>query len=164
MESDYSKYALGSLFGKKSDELVTYVPYAIRLGIRVVEMGPGVVTLRLPYHEDLVGDPTRGVVFGGVITALLDHGAGMSTACALAELTAIATVDLRIDYLRAAQPPKDLFGRMECYKVTRNIAFVRGLAWDDDPNVPFATCHATMMVGAHRKGTSLAAHINKQEG
>ena len=151
MEPTNRRYALASLFGQASDELVGHVPYAVRLGIRTVELGPGTVTLRLPYRDELVGDPTRGVVFGGVVTGLLDHGAGLATACALEELTAIATVDLRIDYLRAAEAGRDLYGRMECYKVTRDIAFVRGLAWEVNPADPFATCHATMMVGAHRK-------------
>jgi uncharacterized protein (TIGR00369 family) len=161
MEPTNRKYALASLFGQAREELVGHVPYAARLGIRVVELGPGTATLRLPYRDELVGDPTRGVVFGGVITGLLDHGAGLATACALEELTAIATVDLRIDYLRAAEPGRDLYGRMECYKVTRDIAFVRGLAWEMKPTDPFATCHATMMVGAHRKGSILAAHVGR---
>ena len=163
-KKDDRQYALGSLFGQKGNELVGHVPHAIRLGMRVVEMGPGTVTLTLPYREELIGDPTRGVVFGGVITALLDHGAGMATACALEELTAIATVDLRINYLRAAEAGFDLFGRMECYKLTRNIAFVRGAAWEHDANDPFATCNATMMLGAHRKGSALAAHIADKSG
>ena len=160
MEPPKRTYAMASLFGQAHDELVGHVPYAARLGIRVVELGPGTVTLRLPYRAELVGDPTRGVVFGGVITGLLDHGAGLATACALEQLTAIATVDLRIDYLRAAEAGRELYGRMECYKVTRDIAFVRGLAWEANPADPFATCHATMMVGAHRKGSALAAHVS----
>jgi len=164
MEAERRKYALESLFGAKGGELVGHVPHAIRLGIRVVEIGPGTATLLLPFRDELVGDPTRGVVFGGVITTLLDHGSGMATACALEEFTAIATIDLRIDYLRAAAPGLDLYGRTECYKVTRNVAFVRGLAWERDPADPFATCQAVMMLGAHRKGSVLAGHVNRDAG
>lgn len=161
MEIAERKYALAPFFGHKGRELVGHVPHAIRLGISCVEMGPGTVTLVLPYRDELVGDPTRGVVFGGAITTLLDHGCGMATACALEELTAIATVDLRIDYLRAAEPHRDLYGRTECYKLTRNVAFVRGIAWEHDPKDPFATSQAVMMIGAHRKGSALAGHLNK---
>lgn len=164
MQTSERKYALGSFFGPKSGELVSFVPHAIRLGMRMMDMGPGTVTLKLPYQEELVGDPTRGVIFGGVITTLLDHCSGMATACALEELVAIATIDLRIDYLRAAEPHHDLYGRMECYKVTRSVAFVRGSAWEHDVDNPFASCHATMMIGAHRKGSTLAAHLEKLEG
>jgi hypothetical protein len=31
--------------------------------------------VRLPYRDELVGDPVRGVVFGGVMRAL-DHASG----------------------------------------------------------------------------------------
>src|ERR1700743_3329739 len=33
---------------------------------------------RLPYSENLVGDPQTGVVHGGVITGLLDHTCGLA--------------------------------------------------------------------------------------
>ena len=44
----------------------------------------------------------------------------------------------------------DLFGHAECFKRTRSVAFVRGLAYDRDPADPFATCIATFMLGANR--------------
>lgn len=162
MEPGERKYALASYFGYKGREPAGYTPHAIRLGICVVEMGPCTATLVLPYRDELVGDPTRGIVFGGVITTLLDHGSGMATACALEVFTAIATIDLRIDYLRAAEPRCDLYGRTECYKLTRNVAFVRGIAWEHDSADPFATCHATMMLGAHRKGTVLVGDVDNE--
>ena len=72
--------------------------------MRCLRVGPREATLVLPYRDDLVGDPTRGVVFGGVITTLLDQAGGVAPLGSLPELTSIATVDLRIDYLRAAKP------------------------------------------------------------
>jgi len=83
-----------------------------------------------------------------VITTLLDHAGGLAVSCSLAELTSIATLDLRIDYLRAAEPRCDLLGRAECYRLTRHVAFVRGTAWDRAAEDPFATCLATFMLGA----------------
>ena len=121
--------------------------------MRMVETGPGMATLTLPYHEELIGDPARGVVFGGVITTLIDQASGLAVACAMEELTAIATIDLRVDYLRAAEPGCDLFARAECYKLTRNVAFVRATAWDHDPHDPFASCLGTFMIGANAGGS-----------
>lgn len=57
-----------------------------------------------------------------------------------------ATLDLRIDYLRAATPHRTVIGRGECYRVTRSIAFVRGQAHDGDPDDPLAHVAGTFML------------------
>lgn len=141
-------YAVESLFGENRSEFVESVPHCATLGIECVRVGPCTATLKIPWRPELVGDPERGVVFGGVITTLLDQAGGSATLCSLPELVTIATIDLRIDYLRAAEPGLDLFGTAECYKRTRSVAFVRGRAWDRDPDDPFAHCIATFMLGS----------------
>lgn len=135
-----------AMFGTGRDEMVAHVPHAARLGIKVVELDKCTCTLRLPWSEELVGDPVRGVVFGGVITTLLDQASGIAVQCALSEFKQIATLDLRIDYLRAAEPKHDLVARVECYKIGNNVAFVRGSAWDRDSEDPFASMLATFMI------------------
>lgn len=151
-----TQYALGSLFGPGREDMTSYTPHAQYLGMKVVETGPGLAVLTVPYREEIIGDPVRKVVFGGAITTLLDHASGLAVACALDTLRAIATVDLRVDYLRAAAPGLDLYARVECYKVTRNIAFVRGIAYEHGPDDPFASCVGTMMVGANRATSGFA--------
>jgi len=146
-------YAMGALFGLAKFDIGQFTPYAVRLRMRVVEVGPGFATLALPYHEELVGDPQRKVVFGGVITALIDQASGLAVACAMEELLAIATIDLRVDYLRAAEPGCELVARADCYKLGHNVAFVRATAWDHDQNDPFASCLGTFMVGANSGGS-----------
>src|SRR3546814_8708924 len=49
-----------------------------------------------------------------------------------------ATLDLRVDYLRPATPGKTIIGRGECYRVTKSVGFVRGLAHDGDNADPVA--------------------------
>jgi uncharacterized protein (TIGR00369 family) len=144
------QYALGSLFGPGREDMTSYTPHAHHLGMKVVETGPGFAVIKLPYRLELIGDPVRKVVFGGVITTLLDHASGLAVACALEVLRAIATVDLRVDYVRAAAPGLDLYARVDCYKVTRNVAFIRGIAYEHGPDDPFASCLGTFMLGANR--------------
>jgi uncharacterized protein (TIGR00369 family) len=144
---------MAALFGPTKYDIGQFTPHAGRLRMQVVESGPGFATLTLPYHEELIGDPARGVVFGGVITTLIDQASGLAVACAMEELTAIATIDLRVDYLRAAEPGRDLVARAECYKLTRNVAFVRASAWDHDQRDPFASCLGTFMIGANAGGS-----------
>ncbi len=161
--NDQAKYALASLFGPGREEMVSYTPHAQHLGMRVVEMGPRFAVVMLPYRAELIGDPTRGVVFGGAITTLLDHGSGIAVACAIETLRPIATIDLRVDYLRAAEPGKDLYARVECYRVTRNVAFVRGTAHDGNPAEPFASSVATMMLGANPTVSPYAKLLSSDE-
>jgi len=141
-------YALESFFGKGRTEMVSAIPHAHALGMEVEETGPGYSILKMPYRPELVGDPSRGIVFGGVITTLLDQALGIAVSCGLEDLRPIATLDLRIDYLRPADPRVDLFGRAECYKVTRNVAFARAIAYERDQADPFATSLATFMLGS----------------
>jgi len=156
-----AKYAMAAYFGSNSDDLLKYTPHCAYLGMELVEAGPRYATIRLPYKEELVGDPQRGVVFGGVITTLIDHTAGLSVFCSLEKMRAIATLDLRIDYLRAAEPGLDLIGHAECYKQTTNVAFVRATAYDRDRDDPFASCVATFMLGAHAAGSGVIEAVTK---
>lgn len=155
-------YAMGALFGRAKFDIGQFTPFAGRLRMRVVEAGPAFATLALPYHDELVGDPQRKVVFGGVITALIDQASGLAVACAMEDLLAIATIDLRVDYLRAAVPEKELFARADCYKLGHNVAFVRASAWDRDEQDPFATCLGTFMVGANSGGSPFG--FKREEG
>ncbi len=124
-------------------------PHGRALGITSVAMGADGVTLRLPYREDLIGDPETRVLAGGVATALLDHACGQAVWAAGAANGSIATLDLRIDYMRGAEPGLDLLAHAHCYKLTRSVAFVRAVAYDRDPEDPVATAQAAFMLDAN---------------
>ena len=64
----------------------------------------------------------------------------------LDDATPVATLDLRIDYLKPATPGCDVVGHASCYKLTRNVAFVRGLAFHEDEADPIASVAATFMI------------------
>jgi len=70
-----------------------------------------------------------------VITVLLDTASGLAVWSAVDKPVPIATLDLRIDYLKPATPGQRLFARADCFKLTRNVAFTRALAYHsaDDP-------------------------------
>jgi uncharacterized protein (TIGR00369 family) len=138
------------LIGEDLQLLVAHVPHARAIGLSVVEARPGQIWLRVPYADFLVGNPETGVIHGGVITTLLDNGGGAAVMTALEELRAVATLDLRIDYMKPATPGRDILGHCHCHKVTRNVAFVRGTAYHDTPDDPIATAAMTFMVGANR--------------
>ena len=97
------------------------MPHNQALGIRFESLKEGRVTLALPYDDKLVGNPLSGVLHGGAITALMDAACGMAVFVKLAAPIPIATLDLRIDYLRPATPASEVHGRAECFKVTRSV-------------------------------------------
>jgi uncharacterized protein (TIGR00369 family) len=122
------------------------IPHNKALGMEMLELDRGQATFKLPYDAKLVGNPDTGVLHGGAITALLDAASGASVFAALTEWVPIATLDLRIDYLRAAEVGRDVIAHATCYKTTRNVAFTRAVAYHDDPNDPIASSVGTFML------------------
>ncbi|MBB1490970.1 PaaI family thioesterase [Paracoccus sp. MC1854] len=126
--------------------MIEVIPHASALGMELVEAGPGVVEIAMPWREEFVGDPRTGVLHGGVISALMD------TCCGAAVLThpdrpaTTATIDLRIDYLRSATSGQRVRTRAECFHMTRSVAFVRAVAHDEGES-PVATATGTFTVG-----------------
>jgi len=123
-----------------------FVPHNRALGLTFLDHGPGLAVLRLPYRPELVGDPDSGVIHGGAITAFLDAASGASVFLAMPSPTPIATLDLRIDYLRPATPHRDVIARATCTRLTRNVAFVRAVAFHDSEEDPIATSSASFML------------------
>lgn len=121
-----------------AQQFIDSIPHAKALGMTLEELAPGKAVISLPWDAELVGDPRSGVIHGGVISALMDTccGAAVMTHPEGAKVT--ATIDLRIDYMRAATPRQGVRARAECYHVTRSVAFVRAVAMDDDETRPVA--------------------------
>ena len=113
----------------------------------------------MPYDKRLVGDPETGVIHGGAVSALLDTCGGAAVMVHESLPVGTATLDLRIDYMRAGTPGKTLIAEAHAYKTTRHIAFVRAIAHDGDVNDPVATSQATFMTTARNskhKGNPMA--------
>jgi uncharacterized protein (TIGR00369 family) len=109
------------------------------------------VTMKLPYDVKLVGNPATGVLHGGAVTTLVDTVCGAALMASLDKLIAVATLDLRIDYLRPATPEKDVLATAEVYRMTRQIAFIRATAYHEDADDPIASCVGAFMIGSSGK-------------
>ena len=128
-----------------AERFMGMVPHLQALGIGFVGRGPNWAELSMPYAPQLVAYPETGVIASGAIFSLMDSAAGFSVLVARGKMEPHATLDLRCDYLRPAEPGKTVFGRAECYKLTRRVAFVRGIAHDGDPDHPIAHVAGTFM-------------------
>lgn len=133
------------------------VPHHRQLGIRYCRHGDNWVELELPFAPHLLADPDYGILASGPICALMDSAVGFAAFVTRKAMEPHATLDLRVDYLRSPRSGATLIGRGECYRMTRQIAFVRGVAHDGDPDDPVAHVAGTFMFtpmdGAQSRGS-----------
>ncbi|MFD0909267.1 PaaI family thioesterase [Ruegeria arenilitoris] len=127
-------------------QFIEAIPHARALGLTLTHIGEGEAEITMPYNEDLIGDPRTGVIHGGAVSASLDTCCGAAVMSHPAAPGGTATIDLRIDYMRAATPGQTITTRATCYHITRNVAFVRATAMDDEQDRPVATASGAFTV------------------
>lgn len=115
------------------------------LNLRAVSAQRGRLVLELPYSRQIIGNPETGVIHGGALTTLMDSACGFVMQLGLETPEMCPTLDLRIDYVTAAEPDRSVFGAAEVYRITRHVIFVRGVAYQTSPEEPVAHCVATFM-------------------
>ena len=151
------QYQSGQSALERVQTMTKFTPQAQALGIELTRFEPGRIWGNVPYREELVGDPETGVIAGGVITTFLDQVCGAAAVSAMASPVPVATIDLRIDYMRPATPGKDIHAEAHCYKLGKSVAFVRAVAFEDSPDNPVANATAAFMIasdGARKMGAN----------
>lgn len=116
------------------------------LGMRFGDAGPTWTELSLPWREELVGVADSGILATGAIVSLIDTASGTAAWTTIGKFVPLVTLDLRIDYLRPALKGETIHARCECVKLTRRIAFVRGIAHGGDPARPVAYSAGTFKI------------------
>jgi len=98
------------------------IPFNRLIGVKLVSVDPQAPRCRFAMREELIGNPKRRILHGGVISAVLDAIAGFAIHLTLieqheakdaAQLSNIGTIDLRVDYLRP--------GRGEWFDATARV-------------------------------------------
>jgi len=129
-------------------ELARSVGHGKALGLEYRASGSNWMELSLPWRDELVGRPETGVLASGAIVSLIDTASGGSVWMALGYFVPIVTLDLRLDYMRPAVKNETVIARCECVKLTKQIAFLRGIAHGGDTDRPIAYSAATFMTPA----------------
>src|SRR5438477_11587670 len=101
---------LAKLEAKLRQVFETGVPFNAVLGLKVESLDPEAPKLRFDMKPELIGNPRRQILHGGVISAVLDVAAGFAIHLAVgksrteepqdSQFPSIGTIDLRVDYLR----------------------------------------------------------------
>jgi uncharacterized protein (TIGR00369 family) len=102
-----------------------HVPFNRFLGIRGHSVGTGTCVLTLGVREELVGDPRRPALHGGVVSSLIDTAGGLAAWSALGPGESVSTIDLRIDYLEPAGLGADLRAAADIVRKGNRVCHVR---------------------------------------
>lgn len=135
------------------DTILQATPWSNELGFKITRIERGHIWGVQPFDESLVGDPEAGVIHGGVITTMLDNFSGMACGAAMETFRFVATLDLRIDYMRPADSGRDIMAEAECYHVTRSVAFTRAWAYHDNRDRVIATAQGAFAINKPRSFT-----------
>jgi uncharacterized protein (TIGR00369 family) len=137
---------MSSLLDELNRKFVIRTPHMHDIGARITAIDRGRGSMTLPARAEWVGDPSRKLLHPGALTVLADSACGLAVGAALTQRAPYATLDLRMDYLRAAGPEHDVHCDAHCFRLTRNVAFVRGEVWQNDKQQPIAVAQASFML------------------
>ena len=115
------------LTAEQVQTMLTRGPYHQWLGLRVLEVGDGSIEIAATWREEWVVNPERRYTHGGILAALVD----LTADWALVSKTGrgVPTIDLRVDYHRAAMPG-DLIARGKVVKFGSGISVAEAHIYD----------------------------------
>jgi len=142
--------ALQALMRKVMEE---HIAFNKHLGLKVESFDLEAPKLRFEMRPELVGNPARQILHGGVISATLDVAGGFAIMLSLAaDMTGIptsfpnmGTIDLRVDYLRPGRG-KHFIATARIVRKGKRIA-VTHMELHNDTGELIATGGAAYVVG-----------------
>lgn len=136
--ADHDPVAVARQFGEQ-------VPHSRDLGMQVLAMEADQVRMRLVPGPELRADDAAEELCTSVLYSLVDSACGLAVFAALRELKPIATLDLRMDYLRPAASKRALVATARCHHLTDDVAFLRCPVFSEGLDEPVAIGNATFM-------------------
>lgn len=105
-------------------------------GIQIVRVAAGKAVMQMPHSPHLTDK--RSALHRGALVTLLDTTCGLAIFSALDTLRPIATIDLRVDFLRPIPPNAGLVADVECVGRTDRIAYIMGKGHTSGDEEPIA--------------------------
>lgn len=110
------------------DELVRNSPYHRWLGVSLQHLSSDEVEISMPWREEFVSHPEIRYTHGGILATLIDLAADAAIAAKLGR--GVPTVDLRVDYHKAALPGT-LIAKAQVIKVGGTLATAEARVFDE---------------------------------
>ena len=121
-------------------------PLARALGTEFVSGDAEKVVVRLPFSTELVHDAETRLA-PGVLVTVIDPVFGIAIMLKVSRPLAIATIELKTEFVEGRHPSGGLAFNAECHALADNIAYARGEIRLEDDDALIATATATFMVG-----------------
>lgn len=114
---------------EKVEAMLTRGPYHQWLGLKVLRVDEDGIELRATWREEWVVNPDRRYTHGGILAALVDLAADWAMVAKTGR--GVPTIDLRVDYHRAAMPG-DLTARGRIVKFGGQLSVAEASVFDKD--------------------------------
>jgi uncharacterized protein (TIGR00369 family) len=114
-----------------------HIPFNKVLGIKLREAKRGFARVDVPFRDELVGDPLKPALHGGVLSALADTAGGCAVFSMIEPGSTCSTIDLRIDYLRPGRL-EDIHAEATILRVGARVAVASITVWQSDREAPVA--------------------------
>lgn len=114
------------------------IPFHGLMGFTVRDLRPGYACISVDFRHELLGDARRPALHGGVISALIDTCGGLAVWTNFTLGDRIATIDLRVDYLRPAGKAR-LFAESSVRLLGNRVGNAQTIVYSgDDREAPVA--------------------------
>jgi uncharacterized protein (TIGR00369 family) len=114
---------------EKLQELISRGPFNKWLNFTVLEAGAEGVELKATWREEWVVNPERRYTHGGILAAIVDVAADYAIAAQLGR--PVPTVDIRVDYHKAAMPG-DLTAKARVVRMGSQYSTAEAYLYDKD--------------------------------
>lgn len=85
------------------------IPFNKFLGMKLIDINENFAKAKLPFRKEFIGDPRANRLHGGISATFMDVIGGIAAMTVLESVDdKIATVDMRVDYLRPGKA-EDIF-------------------------------------------------------
>ena len=134
------------------------LPFNRLIGMKVVELNDKNVSMKIVRRDELIGNPFRNILHGGVISSVIDVVGGLTASVGLLKQMAdssleelknrfmkMGTIDLRVDYLRGGQG-EEFLCTGSVLRTGNKVAVTR-MEFRNDEDVLIAVGTGTYLVG-----------------
>lgn len=119
-----AKYTMESL-----EQRLAAGPFNRWLGFKVLKMDDSGLELKATWREDWVVGIERGYTHGGILASIIDVAADYAIAVQLGR--PVPTIDLRVDYHKAAMPG-DLIAKAKVVRMGGQYSTAEAYVYDKD--------------------------------